>query len=85
MELNQLARQIDPFLAGAALQMDSTSPAIASPDATCIFGFRFHPMTGPELLLQAEDIAQIVITSLQLPRTAEVTNLEIRPPTLLRI
>ena len=33
----------------------------------------------PELLLQAEDIAQIVIASLQLPRTAEVTNLEIRP------
>jgi NADP-dependent 3-hydroxy acid dehydrogenase YdfG len=30
----------------------------------------------PELLLQAEDIAQIVITSLQLSRTAEVTNLE---------
>ena len=33
----------------------------------------------PKLLLQAEDIAQIVIASLQLPRTAEVTNLEIRP------
>ena len=35
----------------------------------------------PELLLQAEDIAQIVVASLQLPRTAEVTNLEIRPLT----
>ena len=33
----------------------------------------------PELLLQPEDIAQIVLASLQLPRTAEVTNLEIRP------
>ena len=28
----------------------------------------------PELLLQAEDIAQIVVASLQLPRTAEVTD-----------
>jgi NADP-dependent 3-hydroxy acid dehydrogenase YdfG len=33
----------------------------------------------PTLLLQAEDIAQMVIAALQLPRTAEVTNLEIRP------
>ena len=33
----------------------------------------------PTLLLQPEDIAQIVIAALQLPRTAEVTNLEIRP------
>jgi NADP-dependent 3-hydroxy acid dehydrogenase YdfG len=33
----------------------------------------------PELLLQAEDIAQVVLNALQLPRTAEVTNVEIRP------
>ena len=33
----------------------------------------------PELLLQAEDIAQVVMASLQLPRTAEITNVEIRP------
>jgi len=33
----------------------------------------------PELLLQPEDIAQMVMASLQLPRTAEVTRLEIRP------
>jgi len=33
----------------------------------------------PELLLQPGDIAQIVMASLQLPSTAEVTNLEIRP------
>jgi NADP-dependent 3-hydroxy acid dehydrogenase YdfG len=33
----------------------------------------------PALLLQAEDIAQMLIAALQLPRTAEVTNLEIRP------
>ena len=33
----------------------------------------------PELLLQAEDIAQAVMASLQMPRTAEITNIEIRP------
>jgi len=33
----------------------------------------------PALLLQPEDIAQLVLTTLQLPRTAEVTNIEIRP------
>jgi NADP-dependent 3-hydroxy acid dehydrogenase YdfG len=33
----------------------------------------------PELLLQAEDVAEVVMTSLLLPRTAEVTNIEIRP------
>lgn len=33
----------------------------------------------PELLLQAADIAQMVVASLQLPRTAEVTDLQIRP------
>jgi NADP-dependent 3-hydroxy acid dehydrogenase YdfG len=33
----------------------------------------------PELLLQAEDIAQVVLDTLQLPRTAEITNIEIRP------
>jgi len=33
----------------------------------------------PELLLQPEDIAQTVLSTLQLPRTAEVTNVEIRP------
>jgi NADP-dependent 3-hydroxy acid dehydrogenase YdfG len=38
-------------------------------------GWRYQP----KLLLQAQDIAQIVVASLQLPRTAEVTNLEIRP------
>ena len=33
----------------------------------------------PELLLQAEDIAQVVMASLQLPRTAEITDVAIRP------
>lgn len=33
----------------------------------------------PELLLQPEDIAAVVINSLTLPRTAEVTDISIRP------
>jgi len=33
----------------------------------------------PELLLQAEDIAEMVTHSLRLPRTAEVTDISIRP------
>ena len=33
----------------------------------------------PELLLQPEDIANFVLHALQMPRTAEITNLEIRP------
>jgi NADP-dependent 3-hydroxy acid dehydrogenase YdfG len=33
----------------------------------------------PELLLQPGDVAQVVMNTLQLPRTAEVTNIEIRP------
>lgn len=33
----------------------------------------------PELLLQPEDIAEVVVSVLQLPRTAEVTDIEIRP------
>jgi len=33
----------------------------------------------PELLIQPEDIALVVVNTLQLPRTAEITNIEIRP------
>jgi NADP-dependent 3-hydroxy acid dehydrogenase YdfG len=33
----------------------------------------------PELLLQPEDVANVVVNSLALPRTAEVTNISIRP------
>jgi len=33
----------------------------------------------PELLLQPEDVASIVLAALSLPRTAEVTDLAIRP------
>ena len=33
----------------------------------------------PELLLQPGDVASVVVSSLALPRTAEVTNVSIRP------
>lgn len=34
---------------------------------------------APEVLLQAEDIAEVVLNSLTMPRTAEVTEIRIRP------
>src|SRR5205823_14512582 len=44
---------------------------------------RIHATTNkpyrPELLLQPEDIAAIVLSALSLPRTAEVTDMHIRP------
>lgn len=44
---------------------------------------RIHKIEGriyhPELLLQPDDVASIIISSLRLPRTAEVTDINIRP------
>jgi short-subunit dehydrogenase len=43
----------------------------------------FHEIEGrpyqPQLLLQPEEVAQVVVQALQLTRTAEITDLEIRP------
>lgn len=50
----------------------------ATPRQERIFGMEGRAYT-PERLLQPEDIAAMVIASLKLPRTAEVTNLTIRP------
>jgi NADP-dependent 3-hydroxy acid dehydrogenase YdfG len=50
----------------------------ATPRMEVIFeseGREYHP----EMLLQADDIASMVIESLKLPRTAEVTSIHIRP------
>ena len=33
----------------------------------------------PELLLQPEDVASVIMNALSLPRTAEVTDIHIRP------
>lgn len=33
----------------------------------------------PELLLQSEDVARVVMSALELPRTAELTDIELRP------
>jgi NADP-dependent 3-hydroxy acid dehydrogenase YdfG len=38
-----------------------------------------HKAYQPELLLQPHDIAAVVVNALELPRTAEVTNITIRP------
>ena len=35
--------------------------------------------TRPELLLQPEDVASVIVNALCLPRTAEVTDISIRP------
>jgi hypothetical protein len=35
----------------------------------------------PELLLQPEDVASVIVNALSLPRTAEVTDIHIRPMT----
>jgi NADP-dependent 3-hydroxy acid dehydrogenase YdfG len=50
----------------------------ATPRQARIFEFEGRPY-APERLLQPEDIATMIIASLKLPTTAEVTNLTIRP------
>jgi NADP-dependent 3-hydroxy acid dehydrogenase YdfG len=44
---------------------------------------RIHQMEGrpyrPELLLQPQDVASVILNALSLPRTAEVTDIHIRP------
>ena len=50
----------------------------ATPRQERIFGTEGRAYT-PERLLQPEDIATMIVASLKLPRTAEVTNLTIRP------
>ena len=50
----------------------------ATPMQASIFAAEGRPY-APERLLQPEDVAQMVIASLGLPKTAEVTDLHIRP------
>jgi NADP-dependent 3-hydroxy acid dehydrogenase YdfG len=50
----------------------------ATPTIKALYELQGQPYR-PELLLQPEDIAQVVIHMLLLPRNAEVTNIEIRP------
>jgi short-subunit dehydrogenase len=42
-----------------------------------------HQLEGrayhPEKLMQAEDVAEIILSALALPRTAEVTDIQVRP------
>jgi short-subunit dehydrogenase len=50
----------------------------ATPRMEALFKIEGRPYR-PDLLLQPEDVAQSVLNALVLPRTAEVTNIEIRP------
>jgi len=50
----------------------------ATPRQARIFAMEGRPY-APERLLQPEDIATMIMSALKLPRTAEVTNLTIRP------
>jgi NADP-dependent 3-hydroxy acid dehydrogenase YdfG len=50
----------------------------ATPRQERIFAMEGRAYT-PERLLQPQDIAAMIVASLKLPRTAEVTNLTIRP------
>jgi NADP-dependent 3-hydroxy acid dehydrogenase YdfG len=38
-----------------------------------------HRKYNPELLMQPEDVAAVVINALTLPRTAEITEVSMRP------
>lgn len=50
----------------------------ATPRQAQLYAMR-HQEYKPELLLQPEDVASIILAALSLPRTAEVTDLAIRP------
>jgi NADP-dependent 3-hydroxy acid dehydrogenase YdfG len=50
----------------------------ATPRQARIFEMEGRPY-APDRLLQPEDIATMIVAALKLPRTAEVTNLTIRP------
>jgi NADP-dependent 3-hydroxy acid dehydrogenase YdfG len=50
----------------------------ATPRMKALYEIEGRPYR-PELLLQPEDIAQVVLNALLLPRTAEITNIELRP------
>jgi len=50
----------------------------ATPRMEALFKMEGRPYR-PDLLLQPEDVARSVVNALLLPRTAEVTNIEIRP------
>jgi NAD(P)-dependent dehydrogenase (short-subunit alcohol dehydrogenase family) len=50
----------------------------ATPRQERIFALEGRPYT-PEKLMQPEDVAQVVVAALRLPRTAEMTTVSIRP------
>jgi NADP-dependent 3-hydroxy acid dehydrogenase YdfG len=50
----------------------------ATPRMKALFALEGRPYR-PELLLQPEDVALVVMNALCMPRTAEITNIEMRP------
>jgi NADP-dependent 3-hydroxy acid dehydrogenase YdfG len=50
----------------------------ATPRMKALFELEGRPYQ-PELLLQPEDVAEVVLNSLAMPRRVELTNVEMRP------
>jgi len=64
---------------GKGIRVLSVYPGrTATPRIQALFEIEDRPYR-PELLLQTEDVAEVVLNALKLPRTAEVTHIEVRP------
>jgi NADP-dependent 3-hydroxy acid dehydrogenase YdfG len=50
----------------------------ATPRLAALYAAKAEPYK-PELLLQPEDVAEVVVNALRMPRTAEVTDISLRP------
>jgi NAD(P)-dependent dehydrogenase (short-subunit alcohol dehydrogenase family) len=72
---DSLRAEVNPF----GIRVLSVHPGrTATPRQAQLYAMR-HQEYKPELLLQPEDVASIVLSALSLPRTAEVTDLAMRP------
>ena len=77
--LKAIADALRDEVNGAGVRVVSVYPGrTASPMQEAIFQAEGKPYS-PERLLQPEDVAASVVAALMLPRTAEVTDIHIRP------
>jgi short-subunit dehydrogenase len=77
--LRAMADTLRDEVNGDGIRVLSVYPGrTATPRQARIFAIEGRPY-APERLLQPEDIATMIVASLKLPRSAEVTNLTIRP------
>jgi NADP-dependent 3-hydroxy acid dehydrogenase YdfG len=77
--LRAMADSLRDEVNGDGIRVLSVYPGrTATPRQARIFEYEGRTYT-PERLLQTEDIATMIVASLKLPMTAEVTNLTIRP------